>query len=160
MPRRFLLTASLALVALAPAVSAPAQSQSDATAPIKALHEQWANDWRNRDIVNLRALYAEDAVLFRADDSTIEGRDKIGDQLQKMIEVSPSNNSFFFVADSVGASGDIAYDSGFIQYWPSDRTAPVKGNYILILKRDEAGKWLISRQSMTQISPYAKFQRH
>lgn len=160
MRRRLLVTASLALAALAPAVSAPAHSQSDATDPIKAVHDQWGKDWRNKDTVSLRALYADDAVLMPADDSVICGSDKIGGYLQKLVDASPDNGSFFVVSDSVETSGNIAYDVGFIQYWPSDRTAPVKGYYILLLKRDEAGNWLISRQAMTQISPYAKFQRH
>ena len=160
MPRRLLLTSWLALAALATAVSAPAQTQSDATAPIKALHEQWANGWRNNDTVSLRALYADDAILLPADNRMINGPKEIGDYVQKLIEASLNNDSFFFVADSVEVSGDLAVDAGFIQYWPTDRSAPVKGFYILILKRDAAGDWLISRQAMTQISPYAKFQRH
>lgn len=76
------------------------------------------------------------------------------------MDASPNTTSFFFVEDSIEVSGNLAYDSGFIQYWPSDRTAPVKGFYILVLKREATGKWLISRQALTQISPYAMFHRH
>jgi uncharacterized protein (TIGR02246 family) len=157
---RLLLTASLALAALAPAPSALAQSQSDATDPIKAVHEQWANDWRSKDTVSLRALYAEDTELLPAENRMVSGPNDIGEYFRKLIDASPHNNSFFFVTDTVEVSGDLAYESGFIQYWPADRTAPVKGNYILILKRNAAGKWLILKQAMTQISPYADFQRH
>ena len=43
------------------------------------------------------------------------------------------------------ASGDLAYDSGFIQYWIKANNGPVKGFYLMVLKRDSEGKWHIVR---------------
>jgi uncharacterized protein (TIGR02246 family) len=152
MPRRLLLIVSLVIAALAPAVSAPAQPRADTNDSIKALHEQWAKAWRKGDVESLRALYAPDAVLFPTDHSPVDGRNKIGDYLEGLIDASTGSDGFAFVTDMMETSGDLAYDSGLIQYWETGNTAPVKGFYVLILKRDLSGNWLISRQALTRIS--------
>ena len=62
----------------------------------------------------------------------------------------PSETCLRQVIDSIGnsiivpdapngsgeASGDLAYDSGFIQYWIKGNNGPVKGFYLMVLKRD------------------------
>jgi hypothetical protein len=78
----------------------------------------------------------------------------------------PSETCLRQVIDSIGnsiivpdapngsgeASGDLAYDSGFIQYWIKGNNGPVKGFYLMVLKRDSEGKWHIVRHALTEIS--------
>lgn len=152
MPRRLLAFAVVALLSLAVIKVALARQSDTDPAPIKAVHDQWAAAWKNHDIGALRALYAPDAYLLPSNDALVEGQDKIADYLRAMNESSPNNGAFFFVSDPIEVSGDLAYDSGFMQYWPTGRYAPVKGFYIMILKRDASGQWLIVRHMLTQIS--------
>ncbi|MGA8035369.1 MAG: SgcJ/EcaC family oxidoreductase [Candidatus Acidiferrales bacterium] len=152
MPRRLLPFAVFVLFSAALLKTAVARQTDSAAEAIKAVHAQWAVAWKNHDIDGLRALYAPDAILLPSNDGLVEGPDKIADHLRGMIEASPNNGAFFFVSDAIETSGDLAYDCGFIQYWPTGRVAPVKGFYILILKRDASRNWLISRHVFTQIS--------
>jgi ketosteroid isomerase-like protein len=111
------------------------------------------NDWKSKNLEGLRTLYAQNAVFLPADGTWVEGRDAIGDYLRQVID---SNGNSIIVPDAPNgsgeASGDLAYDSGFIQYWIKGNNGPVKGFYLMLLKRDSEGKWHIVRHALTEIS--------
>jgi ketosteroid isomerase-like protein len=104
------------------------------------------NDWKSKNLEGLRTLYAHGAVFLPAVGTWVEGRDAIGDYLRQVID---SGSDSIIVPDAPNrsgeASGDLAYDSGFIQYWIKANNGPVKGFYLMVLKWDSEGKWHIVR---------------
>ena len=83
----------------------------------------------------------------------VEGRDAIGDYLRQVID---SGSDSIIVPDAPNrsdeASGDLACDSGFIQYWIKANNGPVKGFYLMVLKRDSESKWHIVPHALIEIS--------
>jgi ketosteroid isomerase-like protein len=58
------------------------------------------------------------------------------------------------------ASGDLAYDSGFMQYRIKGNKGPVNGFYLMLLKRDSEGKVHVVRHALTEISTrYSSFSK-
>jgi ketosteroid isomerase-like protein len=98
---------------------------------IAAIRDEWVNDWKSKNLEGLRTLYAQNAVFLPADGTWVEGRDAIGDYLRQVID---SSGNSIIVPDAPNgsgeASGDLAYDSGFIQYWIKGNNGPVKRFYL------------------------------
>jgi uncharacterized protein (TIGR02246 family) len=110
------------------------------------VRDEWIKDWKSRNLEDLRKLYAQDAVFLPALGTEIRGRDAIGDYLKQIIDSSPGD--LFAEPDGLdGSSRDVAYDSGAIVYWIKGTVAPIKGFYLMVLKRNSDGNWQIVRQA-------------
>lgn len=139
------------VAALSAAVNrpAPAQAPSNSTQSFVAVRDEWIKDWKSRNLDGLRTLYAPDAVFLPALGVGIQGRDAIGDYLKQLSDSTVG--ALFVVPYGPGgagdASGDVAYDSGFMHYWIRGTIAPIKGSYLMVLKRDKNGNWQIVRQA-------------
>jgi uncharacterized protein (TIGR02246 family) len=147
---RLLLVTVVALLAISNN-PAPAQTQPDADRSFAAVRDEWIKDWKSRNLDDLRKLYAPDAVFLPALGTEIRGRDAIGDYLKQIIDSSPGD-LFAEPDDLDGSSGGVAYDSGAIVYWIKGTVAPIKGFYLMVLKRDSDGKWQIVRQAFAGTS--------
>ena len=161
MVSRSLLVAACCLVAshqLAFAQRALAQSPRKAARvadEIVHLRAEWAKDLRAKQLDQIAALYAPDAVYLLPSGARVTGRPAIREACKKIMDNFTSEITFESLASD--HSGDLAYDSG--EYHESliklsDQTrAEVQGNYMMVLKRQPDGTWLIAEQMWTLVTP-------
>ena len=115
------------------------------------MRDEWIKDWKSGNLDGIRKLYATDAVFQPALGAEIQGRDAIVDYLKRIND--ETKGELFVVPDGLGeVSGDIAYDSGFMHYWIEKTVAPIKGSYLMVLKRDSDGNWQIVRHAFAGIA--------
>ena len=161
MVSRWMLVAACCLVAshqLSLGQRALAQSsRKGARVPdeIVRLRTEWAKDLRAKQLDQIAALYAPDAVYLLPSGARVTGRPAIRDVCKKIMDNFTSEIKFESLASD--HSGDLAYDSG--EYREaliklSDQTkAEVQGNYVMIFKRQPDGTWLIAEQMWTLVTP-------
>jgi uncharacterized protein (TIGR02246 family) len=122
---------------------------------IAKVRSQWADDLRNKRLEELTALYAPDASFLSGDVGRVTGRPAIHDLCKKVMAAVDSH----LVMHSVRTdhSGDIAFDSGDFEETLtklSDGTSQnAKGSYLMVLKRQPDGKWLIVEQMWIDSTP-------
>jgi uncharacterized protein (TIGR02246 family) len=113
--------------------------------------EQWAKLWSARQLDQLIELYAPDAVFLTGQGARISGREAIRALLKSALDtINPKLTVHSIVTEQ---SGNLAYDSG--QYL--ETITPLaggashdgKGNYVIVFKRQEDGKWLIIQHVWT-----------
>jgi uncharacterized protein (TIGR02246 family) len=106
---------------------------------------QWAEYWRQKQLDNVVALYAPDAVFLTGTGDRISGRDAIRAVFQTAMKGHTSDLTPRSLVTEV--SGDLAYDSGdYLEtIIPASGVAKteLKGNYVIVFKRQRSGKWLI-----------------
>jgi uncharacterized protein (TIGR02246 family) len=122
---------------------------------IARVRSQWADDLRNKRLEEITALYAPDAAFLSGDVGRVTGRPAIHELCKTVMAAVTSN----MVMHSVRTehSGDIAFDSGDYEETmtkASDGTSQnSKGSYLMILKRQPDGKWLIVEQMWIDSTP-------
>jgi uncharacterized protein (TIGR02246 family) len=122
---------------------------------IAKVRSQWADDLRNKRLEEITALYAPDAAFLSGDVGRVTGRPAIHDLCKKVMAAVNSN----IVLHSVRTehSGDLAFDSGDYEETitkASDGTSQnAQGSYLMVLKRQSDGKWLIVEQMWTDSTP-------
>jgi len=122
---------------------------------IVRLRTEWAKHLHAKQIDQLAALYAPDAVYLQPSGARVTGRPAIRDVCKKIMDNFNSDIAFHSLASD--HSDDLAYDSG--EYRESliklsDKTeAEVQGNYVMIFKRQPDGIWLIAEQMWTLVTP-------
>jgi ketosteroid isomerase-like protein len=150
--------------------SAIAQTPSDSHQQIASVLAEWSMDWKARDAEAISTLYAQDAVINPAIDRRISPQDTVGDFTGPNATRNYFKQFFERLADpKIGdiinyrpaeESGNLAFSDGFIQYLvqgkckpsdPGDGPCVLKGYNLTVLKRSSNGRWLIVRQSFTQI---------
>lgn len=155
----------VAALLAAPIHTAPYETRPDSAPQVSAVREEWVRDWKARNFEGLRALYDQDAVFLPAVGQSVRGPNAIGDYLKQVIN---STYGDLIVQGSGEASGNLAYDAGSIQYIINDDPAAiakgyynsvVKGYYLMVLKQNSEGKWLIVHHALTEIAdPVVKRQ--
>jgi uncharacterized protein (TIGR02246 family) len=106
---------------------------------------QWANYWRQKQLENVVALYAPDAVFLTGTGDRISGRAAIRALFKTAMAGHTSDLTPRSLVTEV--SGNLAYDSG--DYFETITSAfgaaktELKGNYVIVFKRQRSGKWLI-----------------
>jgi uncharacterized protein (TIGR02246 family) len=142
--------ALLFLSAAGSAASSP--SIADEIASVRSL---WADDLRNKRLEAITALYAPDAAFLSGDVGRVTGRPAIHDLCQKVMAAVTSNMAMHSVRTE--HSGDLAFDSGDYEETmtkASDGTSQkTKGSYLMVLKRQPDGKWLILEQMWIDSTP-------
>ena len=119
----------------------------DRNQQIAAIRDRWIRDWKANDMRDLSELYEQDAALFPPVGSPINGRDAIANYFEKLI----NNSHALIVVGSGEVSGNLAYDSGLIQYM-LEGYGTTKGFYVMVLKQDSGGEWHIVRHTLNEIS--------
>ena len=106
---------------------------------------QWAEYWRQKQLDNVVALYAPDAVFLTGTGDRFSGRDAIRAVFKTAMEGHTSDLTPRSLVTEV--SGNLAYDSGdYLEtIIPASGVAKteLKGNYVIVFKRQRSGKWLI-----------------
>ena len=166
--RARLMTACAAVMTLAvcqPAAPAPERlSEADAIA-IMDLAWRYADAVLAEDGPALSALYTEDAVLMPPYKDAIEGRSAIEAALARP-ETFAGGLSYWGITWSPDArGGGLVYDWGtyavlFADSIPDDERVPDldtmpdslahAGKYLIVLRRQDDGSWLIAREIWTE----------
>ena len=106
---------------------------------------QWAEYWRQKKLEDVVALYAPDAVFLTGTGDRISGRDAIRAVFKTAMEGHTSDLTPRSLVTEI--SGNLAYDSGdYLEtIIPASGVAKteLKGNYVIVFKRQPSGKWLI-----------------
>ena len=167
----FLAVLSLAVpIQTAPARSVSSQNQSDSAQQVLSVLQEWSKDWKARDADSISALYDQNAIVYPAAERRVSPRDTVGDfkgpdaikdYFRQLFErLADPKTGDFVVPSPAQLSGGMAFDDGVLQYLvkgkchpsdPGDGPCVLKGFNLTVLRRDSDGKWLILRQSFTQI---------
>jgi len=106
---------------------------------------QWAEYWRQKQLDNVVDLYAPDAVFLTGTGDRFNGREAIRAIFKTAMEGHTSDLAPRSLVTEV--SGNLAYDSGYYleTIIPASGVAKteLKGNYVIVFKRQRSGKWLI-----------------
>jgi len=140
-------------------------SSGAAIAEIARIRERWAQHWNAGQLQAVLQSYAPDAVLLPANGQRIAGREEIAKYFQQVMDSGVRLLSLESVACE--AAGSLAYDSGRLTYTTggaapeqpnqvSPRAAArpagrqVEGNYLVVLRREKGGHWLIVQHAFTE----------
>jgi uncharacterized protein (TIGR02246 family) len=118
---------------------------------VAKISEQWAKEWKAKNVDALMALYAEDAVFMPATGTRVTGRSAIRELFAKALAVYTSD--IHVHSKVTEQSGHLAYDSG--EYDEMSTSGGVqragKGNYLVILRRDNKNEWRIVQHMWTDV---------
>jgi uncharacterized protein (TIGR02246 family) len=105
----------------------------------------WAEYWRLKQLDKIVSLYAPGAVFLTGTGDRISGRNAI----RLLFEKAMATHTSDLTPRSLGTevSANLAYDSGeyseTITPASGVATTELKGNYLIVFKRQRDGKWLI-----------------
>jgi uncharacterized protein (TIGR02246 family) len=106
---------------------------------------QWAEYWRQKQLDKVIALYAPDAVFLTGTGDRFSGREAIRAVFKTAMQGHTSDLTPRSLVTEI--SGNLAYDSGdYLEtIIPASGVAKteLKGNYVIVFKRQPSGKWLI-----------------
>ena len=158
---------SLTLMPQAQRSPSPAASSSNgaAIAEIVRIREQWVQHWNAGQLQAVLQSYAPDAVLLPANGQRMTGREAIARYFQQVMDSGVRTLSLESVACET--AGILAYESGRLKYTtgsaaptqpnqvsPSAAARPpgrqVEGNYLVVLRREKDGRWLIVQHAFTE----------
>jgi len=95
----------------------------------------YENGWRGGDSEALAAIFTPDGYVMSSGRPAVHGRDAI------IKRYAGAGGSLHLRAFAFETSGDTGFIIGGYTYDPDDYDS---GKFILALRRDESGKWLIS----------------
>jgi uncharacterized protein (TIGR02246 family) len=106
---------------------------------------QWAEYWRQKQLDKVVALYAPDAVFLTGTGDRFSGREAIREIFKTAMQGHTSDLTPRSLVTEI--SENLAYDSGdYLEtIIPASGVAKteLKGNYVIVFKRQPSGKWLI-----------------
>jgi ketosteroid isomerase-like protein len=159
---------SLATLMMTGAVTAlSAQTPLNSAKEIAAIRMQWESSWNTKSPEGLVKLYAQDAVLLTSAGERISGRDAIGKYFKKLLDSSilgplsisslseEDSGNLAFVSGSFTDKVEKAGSRGSAGTGGGDRRQP-EGYYLIVLKRQANGLWLIQQQCSTDVLPPSK----
>lgn len=150
--RTSLTVAAVALLATslahAQGVEAPRVPLRTALAEINTLRSEYAEAYNKKDAAALTAVYLPDAIVIRADGSTLIGRSAIG---KAMAEESPTWQQTTIVSDTMRVYGNTAWDVGTFTTQSSEGSAAVS-RYLVVLRRGVQA-WKISSLAVVPQTP-------
>jgi uncharacterized protein (TIGR02246 family) len=132
---------------------------------IARIRERWVQHWNAGEIQPILQNYAPDAVLLPANGQRVTGREAIAKYFQQAMDSGVGMLRLESVA--CDAARSLAYDSGKLKYTPGSAApnqphqvspiAPseppghqVEGNYLVVLRREKDGRWLIVQHAFTE----------
>lgn len=145
----------LALAALL--LSAASAQNQQAPGPedaIARLRSEWSKDLHDKKLDQIVMLYAQDAVFLPPNGDRITGRDEIRKLTKAAMDTFTSDLTFQSI--NFEHSGDLAYDSGAYRETLTNVSdsgvSHGQGNYLMVLKRQTDGSWLIVQQAWTSFA--------
>jgi uncharacterized protein (TIGR02246 family) len=125
------------------------QNPTDTRNDLAKVAGQWAKYWQAKQLEQIAALYAEDAVFLTGQGDRFTGKSAIRDIFKKALETNSSNITVRSIRTEV--AGTLAYDSGEYQevITPAGgEKRELTGNYIIVFRKQN-GKWLIVEHAWT-----------
>jgi uncharacterized protein (TIGR02246 family) len=142
-------------MAAPPQAGAKSRESRKADDPFAKLRTEWAAALHGKQLDSLAMMYAPDAVFLEPQGQRVSGRPAIRDLCEKMMNTFTSDLTFHSLVTE--QSGMLAYDSGDYQETltaNSDGTkTEARGTYLMVLRRESNGRWLILAQLWTEASP-------
>jgi uncharacterized protein (TIGR02246 family) len=119
---------------------------------IAKMSEQWAKEWKAKNLDALMALYEEDAVFLPATGTRVTGRAAIRELFEKALAVNTSDVQVH--SKVTEQSGHLAFDSG--EYDETGTTSggakrSGRGNYLVVFRRDGQNRWRIVQHMWTDV---------
>jgi uncharacterized protein (TIGR02246 family) len=124
-------------------------------APVAQLAQDWARHWRSKDLEDVLALYAPDAVWVSGDGRRVTGATELHEFFASVLKGYSAKIDMRSV--NGGSSGDLGYDSGDYSELitpvaaAADKIA-VHGAWLIVARRID-GHWRIAEQFWTQSTP-------
>jgi uncharacterized protein (TIGR02246 family) len=130
----------------------PAQKTFRDIGTIAHVRQEWASDWNSKRIDNIMRLYAPDAVFLRPNAERTTGVEAIRSLFSKVLATNTPHIAFHGI--TIEGSDNLAYDSGTYEetITSGSTTRSGRGDYLLILKRQPDGRWLIVQQAWSDAS--------
>jgi uncharacterized protein (TIGR02246 family) len=146
-----LLTGTLLVLTLFNGATPQAAGNAD---PFGKLRGEWATALHSKQLDQLVSLYAPDAVFLTESGGRFTGRPAIRELCQRAMNTFTSDIQLHSIAQE--QSGNLGYDSGdysetLVANAGGARTE-TKGTYMMVLKRQSDGRWLIQQQMWTEFS--------
>lgn len=149
---------SLPLVALLAFIAAPAAHAQGIEAPrvpvrtaikeINTLRAEYADLYNKKNVSALTAMYASDAVMIRADGSTLLGQSAIG---KALTDEAPTWQHMTITSDTMRVFGNTAWDVGTLTSQSAEGTAEVS-HYLVVLRRG-VETWRVSSLAVVAQKP-------
>lgn len=145
----------LALAALlfmsVPGLNQQAPDPQDA---IARLRSEWSKNLHDKKLDQIVMLYAEEAAFLPPNGDRITGRTEIRKLTKAAMDTFTSDLTFQSM--NFEHSGDLAYDSGEYRETLTNISdggvSHGQGNYLMVLKRQPDGTWLIVQQAWTSFA--------
>lgn len=125
---------SVSMAQQTPADSLNALPSVDLPPALDRVLRDYETAWQNRDAEGLASLFTEDGFVLRPGHPPVRGRDEITDAYAE------AGGRLHLRAFDFEREGDIAY---IIGGYAGHETWPDTGKFVLTLKKDETGRWLI-----------------
>jgi len=153
----FPLVAALALIATslahAQGVEAPRVPLRTAIAEINTLRSEYAEAYNNKAADAVAAMYMPDAVMIRADGSTLLGQAEIA---KMMAQEAPNWPRITLASDTMRVFGNTAWDVGTLNRQGSEGSATVS-RYLVVLRRG-VQEWKIISSAVVPVGPVTAAQ--
>lgn len=121
-----------------------------------AVRERWEADWNGKRLDDIMTLYTDDAAFLRPTAERTAGLEAIRSLFAKTLAVNTAHIVLHSI--TIERSGNLAYDSGTYEETIASGgvTRAGRGDYLIILKRQSNGQWLIAQQTWTDYGPPGK----
>jgi len=113
---------------------------------------EWARGWSEKQIGLVMMFFADDAVLYSAVRPRIDGRQAIGEFLQRLFLLPGLVTRFQPDRAEVSAGGDMGFTLGtYISTIPdpSGKSATQSGHYVCVWKKHFDGSWRLAVYTAT-----------
>jgi ketosteroid isomerase-like protein len=145
----------VALLAFTAAPSAHAQGIESPRVPVRTaikeintLRAEYADLYNKKNVAALTAMYSSDAVVIRADGSTLLGRSAIG---KSLAEEAPTWQQMTITSDTMRVFGNTAWDVGTLTSRSPEGTASIS-HYLVVLRRG-VDTWRVSSLAVVAQMP-------
>ena len=114
---------------------------------IEHVREDWATYWNAKNVADIMKLYAPDAVFLRPNAARTTGTPAIRALFESVLATNTPHIEFHGI--TIEGSDDLAYDSGTYDetITTGGVTRKTKGDYLIVVKRQANGRWLIVQQA-------------
>jgi ketosteroid isomerase-like protein len=121
------------------------------TDDLAKLRGLWAQELHDKQLDQIIALYAPDAAFLAPSGGRFTGQAEIRGLFKTIMDTVTSNLTLHSMVTE--SSGDLAYDSGdYTETLVPTKGGPdqhYQGDYLMVFKRQENGKWLIVQHAWT-----------
>ncbi|MGC2527639.1 MAG: DUF4440 domain-containing protein [Candidatus Acidiferrum sp.] len=149
-PRAAIALVAFALI-LAPTFHSNAVAQTSTRVTIGNIRELWVKDLCTKQLEPILKFYAHDAVFLPPTGERITGSAAL--RILFQTTMATFNNDLALHSQNLEISGDLAYDSGDFEesltVVATGARITSKGCYIIVLRRQPNGHWLIVQQVWT-----------